>query len=497
MRVSFGMIYNQSVSGMNSRLSEMMRLNEQSATQKKINRPSDDPSGMCRSLDLRSTLSSMDQYLENIDTAEAWLSQADDELGLASDVLTRLEEIAEQASTGTYSDDQRQMIAAEARELMEELMGIANSEYAGDSIFAGSRTDTNAYTMVMGSTVRDADGSSLEVAEVTGASDYTVYVEFADSGEVGADALGYRYSTDGGETWQEGTLAAGDTTLDCGGVQAELVSGSTVTSSSEAGDGDGTVLWLRPAAEYLGNVQDEAAVVHYGASPVSALAEGAFSSSVLVRVDSGGTLPGPFEYSYSTNGGSSWSTGHTTSDATFDIPGGHVELTPDGGSLVADGDQFLVQPQNAAIVLETGPASSVQINNVGKDIFGGLYTPAGGSAAIAAEPLEENLFETVGELVGYLETNNADGAADCLAKLTRAHERLTVAAGDVGGKETRLEFSRNSVQTIQSTVTANISDLEDADITQLTSDLAKAETAYQAVLKSSSQIMNLSLLNYI
>ncbi|TVM15939.1 flagellar hook-associated protein 3 [Oceanidesulfovibrio indonesiensis] len=497
MRVSFNMIYNQSVSGMNSRLAEMMRLNEQSASQKKLNRPSDDPAGMARSLDLRSAQSAMDQYLENIDTAEAWLTQADDELRLASNAVTRLKEIAEQAATGTYSNDQREMIAAEARELMAELVSIANSEFVGDSIFAGSKIDTNAYALGLGATVRDAEGESLEVLAVTGNSNSTTYIEFLDSGQVGADTLRYRYTTDNGDTWQNAELAAGDTTIVCGGVRTEIAAGSTVAATSEEGAGDGSVLWLRPAAYYQGNVEGDAEVVHHGVSPIAAEAQGVFSSNVLVRVDSGGTLPGPIEYSYSTNGGSTWSSGHTTSDATFGIPGGYVELASNGGDTLAAGDQFLVQPQKAAILVDISPSSTVQINSIGKDIFGGLYTPVGESQAVAAVPSEENLLETVGELVGYLETNNQDGAAECLDKLSGAHARLTVALGDIGGRETRLEFARNSVETIKATTAANISDIEDVDITQLTIDLAKAEYAYQAVLRSSSQIMNLSLLDYI
>lgn len=497
MRVSFNMIYSQSVRGMNDSLAELMRLNEQSATQKKVNRPSDDPAGTARSLDLSSTVSSMEQYLENLDTAEAWLSLADDELQLASDVITRLQEICEQASTGTYTDDERDMIAVEARELMEELVGIANSEYAGDSIFAGSKTDTNAYTMGLGATVRDGDGGSLDVLEVTGGSDETVYIEFIDSGEVGVDALNYRYTTDGGDTWTEATLAAGDTTLDCGGAQVEMASGSTVIATAEAGEGDGTVVWVRPAAYYLGNTSDDVMVVHYGNSPVTASSAGSFSSDVIVRVDSGGQLSDSIEYSYSTDGGSTWSTGHTTSNATFDVPGGHLSLASNGGSTLATGDQFLIQPESAEIELEMNSSSTIQINSVGKDIFGGLYTATGDEYATAATPEEENLLETVGELVGYLESNDLDGVGECLEKLADAHDRLTVALGDIGGRLTRLEFAASSVQITMDTATANISDIEDVDITQLSTDLASAEYAYEAVLQSSSMIMNLSLLDYL
>ncbi|GAB7079429.1 flagellar hook-associated protein FlgL [Megalodesulfovibrio paquesii] len=497
MRVTFNMIYSNAITNMNSRLSDVARLNEQTATQKKLNRPSDDPAGMSRALDLRSTMSELEQYQENLDTAEGWLTQADDELRLASEVVTRLKEICTQGSTGTYTDDQREMMAEEARQLMEQLVGIANSEYAGDSIFAGSRVDGTAYEMGLAATVADGEGGSLEIGAVTGSASDTTYVEFIDSGTVGTDELHYRYTTDGGDTWTEATLAAGETTLDCGGVRAEMAAGSTVVATDEAGSADGTAVWLRPAAIYQGNTTDEVAVRHAGNSPVSATAEGDFSSKVVVRVDSDGTLPGPLEYSYSADGGATWSTGHTTTDGTFTVPGGHVTLEPDGGSDVYSGDQFTIQPENGAINLEIGPTSTVQINNIGKDIFGGLYTPAGSDELVAAEPEEENLLETVGAMIGYLETNNQDGLGECLEQLELAQERLTVALGGVGGRESRVEYCRVSIDTLYAAAETNLSGIEDADTVQLAVDLAKAEYAYEAVLSSSSRIMQMSLLDYL
>lgn len=497
MRVSFNMIYSQSVSNMNSRLSELMRINEQTASLKSINRPSDDPEGTARVLDLSSSMSRMEQYLENVDTAVAWLSLADEELSQASDVLTRLEEICEQGATGTYSDDEREMIAAEARELMEELVSISNTEYAGDSIFAGSMIADDAYAMGLGATVRDGEGAAASVLSVTGEADSTVYIEFMDSGEVGVDALNYRYSTDGGDTWTEATLAAGDTELVCDGVRTTLESGSTVTASSEEGEGDGSVIWLRPAAIYQGNGVADAVVRHSGSSTVAASCEGTFYSNVTIRVDSGGTLPGPLEYSYSLDSGATWNTGYTTTDSTFMIPGGEVELASNGGSTVVAGDQFVVQPENAEIYVDISDTSSVQINNVGCDIFGGLVEDAATGAMEAVPDGDDNLLEAVGELVGYLETNDVEGVSEVLEKLSAAHENLTVTLGDIGGRENRLEFTQYNLETIIDAAEANISDIEDADITQLSTDLAKAEYAYEAVLQSSTQIMGLSLLDYI
>ncbi len=500
MRVARSMLFSQSVQGMNRSLSDIIRLNEQTASQKRINRPSDDPGGMARALDLKTYLTQLDQYSENIDTAEGWLSLADDELGQASDVLTRLQELAEQASTGTLSDSQRAMLSKEARELMGQMIAIANTEYAGESIFAGSKTGSNAYEMGLSATVRDSSASNAgtaNVLSVSGASDSTIYVEFADSGTAGVDELAYRYSSDGGFTWKTGTLAAGETTLNLGTAQATLESGSAISASSAEGEGDGTAIWVRPSAVYQGNREGDEAVYQYGGEYVTASAEGVFNSSVTIRVSADASLPGPITYAYSTDKGATWVEGNVTSNSTFSVPGGFVTLASNGGSTVAAGDQFVVEPYSAALDLTIGKSSSVQINSVGTDIFGGLYEENGSIISADAEDNGSNLFESIGKFIGFLETNDQDGIGDCLEEFSLAHETLSTAQGAIGGREVRVEFAQAALELCKESTNTNISAIEDADITQLSVDLARAEYIYQSVLSTSAQVMQLSLLNYL
>lgn len=497
MRIARSMLFDNSVKYMNSSLAEIIRLNEQNSSQKSINRPSDDPGGMARSLDLKSYKTRLTQYSENIDTAQGWLKLADDALGEASDALVRLQEIAEQAATGTLTDDQREMIAEEARELMAQMVAIANTEYAGDSIFAGSMTNTNAYEMGLAAMVRDGALGDDAVLSVSGAANKTLYVEFVDSGTVGVDALEYRYTTDGGETWTTATLAAGDTELDFGTAKAQLATGAVVSATATAGEGDGTTVWIRPAAFYTGDSEGDEAVYHYGDSPVTASAEGVFDSSVAIRVTSDATLPGPITYSYSLDNGTTWVDGNVTSNATFSVPGGYVELASNGGSAVLAGDQFVVSPHSATLELRIGQSSSVQINSVGSEIFGGLVEDGDVFSLVEDGPDTSNLFETLGKFIGYLETNDQDGIAETLEAMGAAQETLSVAQGAIGGREVRVEFAQASIALAQESTDVNISAIEDADVTQLTSDIARAQYIYEAVLSTSSQVMKLSLLDYL
>ena len=69
IRVTQGIMYNSFVGGMNRNLGAFMESNIQSSSQKRVNKPSDDPFSAGRILNTRSTLSTLAIYEENIGQA--------------------------------------------------------------------------------------------------------------------------------------------------------------------------------------------------------------------------------------------------------------------------------------------------------------------------------------------------------------------------------------------------------------------------------------------
>jgi len=497
MRISQNMIYSGAVRHMNSALGKLTEASEQNASQQRINRPSDDPVGYAQARKLDSIISNLSQYSDNVDTARSWLKQADSTLLEASTVMTSVKELATQAATGTATAENRQEIATQVRQLYQELLSLSNTSVSGNSLFAGQKTSSDAFKSVLGATVQDANLTSADVLSVTGESDTSLLVQFTENGTVGGAAdLGFRYSADGGSTWTTGTLAAGSDTLTLGGCTVTMRSGAAVTGDA---DGGGTALILRPSALYLGDDQDGCAVRAYGGSPVTATAQGSFTGNVAVRIDAAASIPGAVSYSYSLDGGRSWASGNTASGARLPVPGGYLELASNGGTALAAGSQFTIVPDTADINVRISPTSQVAINNVGKDVFGGMYQSVGASNAsvVFADQPDQNIFETVGELIGYLETNNTEGIGNSLDKLTAAQAHLETCAADVGGRENRLDFAENTLSVLTDNSTSQLSTVEDADLSQLLLDLSKYQYAYESVLSSSSKIMGMSLLDYM
>jgi flagellar hook-associated protein 3 FlgL len=506
MRVSTRHRFSFFIDNMNTVLSDLMELNVQAASQKRINRPSDDPVGTARVLGHRDALKALSQYKDNVADAKGWLNIADNTLIQVNTIVTRFRELAEQAATGTVGADNREQISYEVRQLMDQLVGMANTQHENKYIFSGHKTTTQPFAQTLWMSTNDANVEAGGFS-IAGDANKTILVRFLDDGAVNVDALDYEYSTDGGDTFTQATLAAGSSTMDLAGVQLTLAAGTAVTAFDPAvsgSNGNGTWMWIRPTAVYKGDDSDAISVDTFGSPSVSAAATGTFEKNVVIRVDQATTLASNISYSYSSDGGITWKTGNTAvedglaSSATLVVAGGILTLTSNGGNAIASGTQFVVRPRSAAVNIEVAPGETIQVNNVGKDVFGGIYRdPAAGVLGAADNGTDKNLFETVGELIAYLETNNQQGCQEALEKLETTSQHMMNMAAKVGARENRLEFVGRTLGTLALTEEDRLSAVEDIDVSELMTRLANQQIIYETVLKSSSMILRMNLTNFI
>ena len=514
LRVAQQMIYRSSVSHMNSTLTQLMESNLQASSQKKVNRPSDDPVGMTRILGFRDNIAAIDQYETNISMAKGWLNLADATMVQVNTVVTRVKELAEQAATGTLSADNRSQIASEVRQLFKQLVAMGNTEFDGKSIFAGQKTDTQPFTETLTLTTNQANVVSNAGFSINGFNEKTTLVQFLDSGTL-ANGTAYRYSSDGGKTWTSGTVSdpgsPGRMQLSLGGVSLELDRGTSVvaTSATNYNDSSGTWMWIRPTAQYRGDDEDNISVdpLQGIGATVTGSAQGVFGNNVIVRIDETGTLASNVSYSYSLDGGVSWVLSNSSTPdalpgtASLNLPGGVLTLNSNSGNQLNAGDMFVVRPRKALINFDISPTERITVNGIGKNIFGGIYRDPASNAArpvvIAGSSGASNLFETVGKLVGYLETNNQGGVQQALADLRSSSQNILNYAADVGARENRMLVAEGVLDNLKANQTEQLSVTEDVDISELMTRLAQQQLAYQSVLKSSSMIMNMSLMNYL
>lgn len=141
MRITNNMMINNTTANINGNKINVNSLNLQMSSQKKIQRPSENPVIAIRALRLRSTLSQITQYYEkNIPDARAWLEATETALYNMNKILT---DVKSQCVTGTneyLKPEDREAILKSLTGLKEQLYSEGNADNAGRTIFTGFKT---------------------------------------------------------------------------------------------------------------------------------------------------------------------------------------------------------------------------------------------------------------------------------------------------------------------------------------------------------------------
>jgi flagellar hook-associated protein 3 FlgL len=114
------------------------------ASQKRINKPSDDPTGMGKVLDYRQILASIEQYQTNIQNSKTRLEVTEADLDLVDDLLQGVRAIAENEAAGTTAS--RQLAAEEVKNLYDQVLDLANSKLNDNYLFSGYQTKTAPFS---------------------------------------------------------------------------------------------------------------------------------------------------------------------------------------------------------------------------------------------------------------------------------------------------------------------------------------------------------------
>ncbi len=120
----------------------------QISTGKKLLNPSDDPSAVATTEKLDAAIQRMAQYKNNADAVRQRLSQQEDVFNNMTDTMQRLKELSIQANTDVLSDDDRRIIAAEVKQIQNQLLDYANTRLPnGEYMFSGSMGNTQPFIL--------------------------------------------------------------------------------------------------------------------------------------------------------------------------------------------------------------------------------------------------------------------------------------------------------------------------------------------------------------
>ncbi|MBD8895803.1 flagellin [Desulfovibrio desulfuricans] len=133
-----------------SHYSNLATSTQRLSTGLRVNSAADDAAGLAIRELMRTDIKALQQGVRNANDAISLIQTADGALGIIDEKLTRMKELAEQASTGTYDSTQRLMIESEYQAMASEITRIANA------------TDFNGIHLLNGNLSGDThDGSTM------------------------------------------------------------------------------------------------------------------------------------------------------------------------------------------------------------------------------------------------------------------------------------------------------------------------------------------------
>ena len=158
MRVTNRGMVNTYMSGMQSNLNKMQKLNNQMNTQKVINKVSDDPYNATKIMSMKTEIQDIERFNYNCDEILGWLENTDDSLNKVGTVTTEIKTLLTSIND-TYSQNEVNAVKKDVVEKVKELAESLNGTYAGKFMFSGSKLDEKPINII-----ENADGTvKLEI----------------------------------------------------------------------------------------------------------------------------------------------------------------------------------------------------------------------------------------------------------------------------------------------------------------------------------------------
>ena len=147
MRVTQRNIQDSWIQNIQNRLNSLNTVNQQIGTGKRVELPSDDPSGANQIVRIEDVVARNQQYLRNIDEAISVQGMAESAMGQVADRLVRARGLAvEGASDGSNSTSGALgAMGAEVDGIIGSVLQLAGSTYRGEYLFSGTAGETIPY----------------------------------------------------------------------------------------------------------------------------------------------------------------------------------------------------------------------------------------------------------------------------------------------------------------------------------------------------------------
>ena len=541
MRITNKIMQRNNLSNINTNKMYKDKLSTQMSTQKKINRPSEDPVVAIRSLRLRSNVTEITQYYsKNIPDAESWIKITEDSLSKLSDIIANM---AAQCTRGTNSDfttTDRGTILEQLKLLADEVYATGDADYAGRYVFTGLRTDTplsflseqeRNYTIteqldksaldeftsvntgkvleINSSNYNDTDHSDIKEDDITSVDVHRIRLAYNDCSDGSTPKISFIQDDGKGNiqevVWADGT---GTATYKIEKMNSHVTNPDPYTYAAQ---NDNAIVYIPETGELL-------------------LGENAYKE-VMAKKDSESTSninEGEIRITYEK---SHWQKGDLRPEHYFAC---EADKLDDTGAVVKDdqgktiripyNDTYLTtNAERQVIEYDVGFNQTIRINSradecfkhgIGREVddiiaaMENVQELERAQADIKAimeklpegdqnMPTLQNQLDAVEKALTYAkkkEQKMFEGGISAFQKYLDEANLCVTACGSRGSK---LDLIKNRSQNQKTTYETLKSQNEDIDITEVAIQLTSAELTYDAALMAAGKVMQTSLMNFI
>jgi flagellar hook-associated protein 3 FlgL len=146
MKISTSLFFDRTVDQMINTQTNLANNQTKLSTGKNVVNPSDAPDKATAIQRVKSVIRRQESFEQNLQQAKNRLVAEETALSATNDVLTRIKELAIQASNGTLGPKDRELVAVEIEGLSNDLIALANTQDVNDNfVFAGSRVRTKPF----------------------------------------------------------------------------------------------------------------------------------------------------------------------------------------------------------------------------------------------------------------------------------------------------------------------------------------------------------------
>ena len=159
MRVTQTTLSNQALVALQDAMARLSKSQNQLATQRRISSPEDDPAGHSAAVRLAARRAAIIQFRRQADQAQSALTTTDSLLQSIQSLSGQAQELAVRGADATNGGPERTAMAAQVNQLLEEMVGLANTDNDGRYVLGGQETLTAPLTVT-----RDGSGKITAAA---------------------------------------------------------------------------------------------------------------------------------------------------------------------------------------------------------------------------------------------------------------------------------------------------------------------------------------------